>query len=221
MNCKLIKNHFACVQKIEVMILCLSLFLASGCGNIEETPQDFFWEILNDGTSTVINNRVDGIDFEFCLLNEEGLPATRFREGENFSFYLAMTNHRNDKLEITGFVGQVIHEGEGFGRVISREQDTIGYPYINRGLCALTIDLHPFYGENSKYEMILPWTDPREDWFDFLCVFKGSNQPALPKGKYYTEFSHEFMFYIGPKIFPESSFFWVGPITFKINFQIE
>ena len=209
-----------------IILLLFSILFVSCSRDIDnqiEKPDDqkevidslAFWELLSGDTITAIECIVDSIEFKFCLLDENGVSATKFKEGENFSFYFKITNHSSDSLEISGqFAGYFIYGG--FCMVMSQDGDSIGFPFESC-FCDLVIRPYPFY-ENDDYELTIPWSDDREILHkSMLCTLNGFNQQNLPKGKYYTEFSHVFWF----GIVPENLSRQIGPLTFKINFEIE
>ena len=210
------KNPFI-RQNVAAIALCVVLFIATGCGTFEDSTKDSFWEIHPNSRNTVINRRIDGIEFMFCLLNEKGEPATKFKQDENFSFYFAMTNYSRKKNYIIDFEDGL--RENGFSRVISQTQDTIGFSF-SRGLCNGRLEYLPFYGKNNRYDVTVPWSDQREHWSSMQCTFSSLNQPFLPKGKYYTDFSHKFLFIVG-SLEECSQNQNIVSLNLKINFLIE
>ena len=134
-----------------------------------ETSNDFFWEIPLNSKNSVINKKVDGIEVKFCLLNEKGKPATQFKQGENFSFYFAMINHRKDKLNTLDFLECDIRRSNGFGQVISLKQDTICASFV-RNICIPVINHYPFYGKDNKRELNVHWDDQQIRWSEINGV---------------------------------------------------
>jgi hypothetical protein len=173
------------------------------------------WEVPFDSRNPVIEHKVDGIRFKFCLLNEQGQPANTFKEGENFSFHFEMENLR--KTNGLEFFGQLVAHmrNNGFCEVISQTPGTTGFPF-GEGGCLKVLQTYPFHGKDNQLELTVPWSDDREEWDSRLCEFKSLHQPHLPKGAYYTEFTHTFEYRITPNTKVE-----VGPVTFKINFKVE
>lgn len=226
---RLIKNPFAYLQKIQKFanvtlgVVCLCFFMVSSCGKYEETPQELFWEIPLNSTSAVINNMVDNIEFTFCLLNEKGVPTTRFKQGENFSFHFALINHRRDKLFMNDFDLECNIENDHVGKVISLEQDTICSRFYLLAVCQSSIDPQPFYGKDNKREMTIPWNELQQRWWinennEYeMEIFQLS---PLPEGEYYTVFSPKIRFIYFDKT-QGVNYHVVGPITLKINFIIE
>ena len=212
------------IIKHVTIALILAVCFSSCLKNSEqEFIRDFYWEIPRNSKKSVINNMVDGIEFKFCLLNEKGVPAIRFKQGENFSFHFEMINHRRDKL---------YHDDNDcefrsiyFGRVISMGQDTICSKFRRHSICVLTLPPEPFYGKYNKMELTINWKDKQSKWF-----INENNEIEeelfymhdLPIGEYYTDFSKTFSFiyYTKDPCEPQRNYY-VGPITFKINFKIE
>ena len=193
-----------------IILLLVGMLSCSKTPNIDE----FFWEIPLDGTSAVINCMVYNIEFKFCLLNEAGVPATGFKEGEIFSFHFAMINHRKDELYT---IFSHLECELPIHHVISmNHQDTIHLRYRKHSLCPAGINPQPFYGKDNKREATTHW-DEQQIESNNEPGLKFFHQPPLPAGEYYTEVSPVFMFHVGPN-YP---FYYIGPLTFKINFKIE
>jgi hypothetical protein len=95
----------------------------------ENTDGLNFREITTGSENPVINYVVNGIAFNFCLLNEDGNPSTIFNEGENFSFYFSVMNKRNKSLY---FDYDFIYSTEPvFCRVYNADNKDFGKPYKN------------------------------------------------------------------------------------------
>ena len=210
--------------KIAAILLLLagSFYSCEKSGDVEN-QKDFYWEIPINSSKPVIDRRVDGIEYVFCLLNEKGVPATRFNQGENFSFYFAVINHRKRELYMNGFDLGCNIEGGDLGRVISSNQDTISDPFM-RGICTTAINPQPFYGRENKREMNVPWDNflQRRSWYDEQnqLVTESFQLPPLPAGEFYTVFLPIIRFMSFDKT-PGINYYVVGPINFKINFKIE
>ena len=184
MNMKLIK--------IFAAMLCFLLT----CCNEDET----------DWNNPPIKYSKKGIDFMFCLLDESGNPSTKFKEGENFSFYFKMTTNRKDKLYILRHISG-LHCNPDLGDVKTLNNKTIKYP-ITRS-CDFSLTKLPFYGDDIVIEMIFPW-DSHPESEDFGSIVN------IPKGKYYTDFRHVFEFLHENNTHALS----IGPLYFKIYFEI-
>ncbi|MDR1593508.1 MAG: hypothetical protein LBS43_03340 [Prevotellaceae bacterium] len=162
----------------------------------------------------VIIDTVNSIEFIFSLLNKDGEPSTTFNEGENFSFYFKCTNlNVNNELRYTNsFLSDLLYDG--FCRIISQQNDTIGYPCTS-GFGTDNMVYYPFYGENNSYEIIISWNDSRERWIALSKYYENLRRDNLLKGKYYTGFTHVFRFS------PEPEKYTAIPVSFKINFEIK
>jgi hypothetical protein len=195
--------------KITAMLLLLAGGVAS-CGD-ENTDGINFREITIGSKNPVVNYVNNGIEFNFCLLNEAGNPSTIFNEGENFSFYFKCTNlSAGREIKVSGdFLVYLINNG--FCRVISQQNDTIGYP-CTPGPCTLEIRRYPLYGENSNYEITFPWN---AEGCDLPCYPESFPRESLSTGRYYTRLTHEFRFY------SKQNEIYNIPVSFKINFEIK
>ena len=199
----IINFFFTFVKQKTAAMLCVFFFMFAGCEHEETTPQDYFMEIPINSKRTVINSTVEGIGFKFCLLNEKGVPATKFKQGENFSFHFSMINRRKHKINTIDDLWCQLPSS--FSQVISLNQDTIYCPFFI-GICNATFDYQPFFGMNNEREITVHWDNKLR-----------SHLPHLPAGEYYTVFTHEFILYHETT----NHFFTIGPLTFKINFKIE
>jgi len=187
--------------KISFIFLFLSL-IGAGC----EKDEELLWEISPDSETAVIQKEVDGIEFKFCLLNEEGDPATVFNEGENFTFQFSSENKRKDTLT---FDRGVIGLSE-FCEVRNQVGESLGSPFIKPVLQELIgRGAYPFQPK-QVYIFEVPWIDNREAWNKWHGTFKSAKQVAMPNGKYSTKFTYLFNF----------GNLKTDSLTFKINFEI-
>jgi hypothetical protein len=85
------------MNKIILKTTAIMLILAGGFYSCAEENTDIR-EIPIGSANPVINYATNGIDFRFCLLNEEGQPSTIFNENENFSFHFSTINKRDELL---------------------------------------------------------------------------------------------------------------------------
>lgn len=176
--------------------------------SVGEESKPVLWEISLNSNKPVIEELVDGIRFKFCLLNEQGVPANKFKEGENFSFHFEMTNQEvTDSLCFRhGLICELVHDG--FGRIISGHDTT---SFFQNLFCAEDLRYTPFYGEQNHYEETLP--------VDYKPGTTGYVEPELPSGVYSTEFTHTFEFAVGSKRTLSNK--CKESLIFKINFEIE
>ena len=188
------------IFKISFIFLLLSLM---GAGCVKEDEDEF--ELQIDDKSAVIQKEVDGVEFKFCLLNENGEPATVFREGENFTFQFSITNNTGVLLyNDSRFLDKNIFN------VYDIKNIDYGKPYELTFIMKIGQGANPL-AVGSPYTLIVPWKDNRESWNSLYYSFKGLSKDLLPKGKYFTQFSHQFS--LGSIKTDE--------LTFKINFEIK
>jgi hypothetical protein len=210
------------MKKLKILFLSMLLpvltvlISCTGCENElfnggSDDYQDHTWEIQLNDDQKVIEQTVKGLEFQFCLLNEDSVPSTTFGEGENFYFYFTVKNTLDEKiiLDHTEFFSkdfcEVFQQNTG---------DSLGKPFKIG-----TVELVMGYQFASKDEIIIkiPWDDKRENWNALHVSFSSLNKDFLPSGTYYTKFTNQFYF---SKVDNE------GPIktdslTFKINFEIK
>ncbi len=181
-------------------------FMGTGC---EDNDHDL-WEISPESKNVVIQQEMDGIEFNFCLLNEDGEPATVFNEGENFTFNFSFGNKKQNTVVVTTeFISP------NFYRVYSSKDNIdMGKPWT--GLwCELSLAPHEIKLAPSEYkELSSPWmlTENNEPTYP-LCM-SGSNE-FLPKGYYYTRFDLDFHYTMNDKEYV------IDSTTFKITFEIK
>ena len=125
----------------------------------------------------------DGFDVKFQMLDAQGRPVTKFKEGENFTFRLAVINKQKETFELsTEFIGM-----DAF-RVFSAAGDNLGLPWdavVQMGMAvyflhqseSATVSCRAF-GKNSDERPILTR----------LSLVKYKDRNPLPKGSYYTQF---------------------------------
>ena len=125
----------------------------------------------------------DGFDVKFQMLNAQGRPVTKFKEGENITFKLAVTNKQKETFElIADFIGM-----DAF-HVFSASGDDYGLPWdavVQMGMAvyflhqseSATVSCRAF-GKNGDERPIL----------SRLSLVKDKDRNPLPKGSYYTQF---------------------------------
>ena len=165
----------------------------------------------------MIEKEIDGIAFKFCLLNEQGKPATIFNEGENFNFYFSVTNLTNEKLLFYhGFDYTNMKDNE-FCEVFTSDNQEIGEPFIFLGYDKIGIGAYPFNSEKN-YVFEQRWVDMRDStWRWEYGYYKSNNQTPLPIGDYYTGFQYRFQI----ESTDSGTNFSDTTLTFKINFKIK
>lgn len=186
-----------------------------GMGGCEDKSNELVWKISPESRQAVIQNEVKGIVFKFCLLNEDGEPATVFNEGENFSFYFSVTNNRNEKLY---FIPKFAYSNDdNFCRIFSLSNQDFGKPYFFRGVELIGIGAFPFES-NASCVFQQQWIDNRNSAWEWEHAFYESlNREILAKGDYYTEFKYNFEFVSGDS----ESKFYTNTLSFKVYFKIQ
>ena len=190
------------ILKISFIFLFLSL-MGAGCQREEEE----IFELQIGDKNAVIQKEVDGVEFKFGLLNENGEPATVFREGENFTFHFSVKNNTTQDL----FFDRNVLLNSEFCTVYAMENNKrIGTPFegkylylIGRGAFQLV------QGGIDSFEV--PWEDNRDEWSHSSISFNSTHQKPLSKGSYYTGFTHQFNF----------ENVKTKALTFKITFEIK
>lgn len=191
--------------KISFVLLILC-FLGAGC----EKEDELFWEISPDSKTAVIQKEVDGIEFKFCLLNEQGEPATVFNEGENFIFSFSFKNKMQDPIVVTTeFISS------NFYRVYrSIDKTDMGKPWTGIW-CNYDGTLHEInLAPSNVRQLNCPWvlTDDKAPEYP-LCM--SESKEYLAKGKYETFFDLNFHYTISGKKKI------IDNMTFKIIFEIK
>jgi hypothetical protein len=103
----------------------------------------------------------------------------------------------------------------GFCRVMSVNSQDKGTPFKIGNVLDTGIGDYPF---NSKEAILfeVDWADQREGFWDWgRAMYESLHLAALPKGKYYTQFSDQFRFEgSGVTVID------INDINFRINFEI-
>jgi len=218
---------------LSILLPVLTVFLScTGCENglfngDDKNNQDHTWEIQVNDDQKVIEQTVKGIEFKFCLLNEDSVPSTTFQEGENFFFYFSAKNTRDEDLSFDPDFMQF--SMNTFCKVWNAKGDTIGKPFIFGGMEKVGAGAYPFH-KGESYKFNFPWLysydlwnslftyeEELETWRLLYTYFDATDQAPLTKGKYYTKFSHKFRF---SRTSDEPSLD-TDSLTFKINFEIK
>ncbi len=178
-------------------ILLLFTIMGAGCENDNsldnnQEGKDSIDEISLNSKDTVIQKSIDGIDFKFCLLNENGEPATIFNEGENFSFYFSVINNCDDSLYFDmDFI--YCYPDVNFCKVFDAKNQDLGRPY--KLLTYSDIFIRYPFDPKQSYTFEVSWTEDRE--FIQWCEWRASqslHRTPLIKGKYYTGLKYQFRF---------------------------
>ncbi len=184
--------------------IALWLFAATGCDKEDEQ----IWEIYPDRQQTVIEHKMNGIVFKFRLLNEQGKPATVFKEGENFTFSLSLNNITHSDISVsTDFIN------DNFYRVYRKYNTDMGIPWTGIWCEFNQKPKEIEIASSMTKQFNCPWkltNDTRPDYP--FCMSK--SREVLTKGDYYTVIHTDFKYITNKKQFIEN-------IHFKINFKIE
>ncbi len=210
---------------IQIFFLFLAVFtlMLTGCQKESINPVT---ELAIDGDQKVISVGNNGIGIEFCLLNEQGEPATVFSEGENFKFHLVIKN--NIKSYEAMYIPLNFNLGFGYNYipdrfyVINAQGDTIGRPFYFRGADYILMKC-PKINKGENYVLDISWTEDRDYWHICNLYANGSKNNPLPKGTYFTSFEHNFCLRDFSLDFIENTddIICTDTLSFKINFEIK
>ena len=181
-------------KTIQMFYLFFSLFMVAMVSCQKESIEPGT-ELAINGEQKVISVEKNGIGIEFCLLNEQGEPATIFNEGEDFRFHLAITNN----IKSYDSVYMPLCTGCGYGYipdefyVMDSQGDTIGRPFYFSGADYVLIDC-PLIYKGESFILDIPWTENRDNWRICTLYAHGLKNTPLTKGIYYTSFTHKFCF---------------------------
>ena len=210
---------------IQTFYLFLTVFTVTVMSCQKESIEPVM-ELTIDSKQKVLTVEKNGVGIEFCLLNEQGEPATVFYEGENFKFHLAIIN--NVEPDTAMYIDSDFLRNPDLFITFSSNGDTIGKPvdFLAADLISLKANK---IKQGEKWDMEIPWHETRgsEAPFDYHNLiwflhhyFIGLNQPPLSKGTYYTEFTQRFCF--GKYLpHPQSEFVCTDTLKLKINFEIK
>jgi hypothetical protein len=125
----------------------------------------------------------DGFDVKFQMLDAQGRPVTKFKEGENITFKLAVTNKQKETFDLPStFIGMdAFHIFSTSGNDLGLPWDAVvtkGFPVFRLHQSESAIVSYQAFGK--KDEEI-----PFESKLDFA---RNKDRNPLPKGSYYTQF---------------------------------
>lgn len=191
--------------KLSLIALLFS-FISAGC------QKDDIFELDIGDENAVILKEIDGMEFKFCLLNEQGNPATIFNAGENFIFLFSFRNNLSDSIIVTTeFINN------DFFRVSKINNDNevdMGTPWTGVW-CRYSGEPHEFIVQRTKIKSLkCPWvlTDTKVPDYP-LCI--SESKDYLSTGEYLTSFNLNFHYIFNSelKIIKDKKF----KINFKIN----
>lgn len=157
---------------------------------------------------------IDGIVFEYCILNSEMEPVTQLKVGENFSIRFSVRNNTNRKLY---FYPHFANDNENdFCRIFTANGQKVGKPYVFKAVNLVGIAGWPF-APNEEYVFRQLWTNSRDtSWTWKHGLYSGTGQVPLTSGEHTASFKESFEFAVplsDEKIRIED-------IAFKVNFNI-
>lgn len=190
----------------NVIFILLFSILATGC-----TLDDVIYGVMVENDNGVLKKTVHGVEFSFCLLNENGRPATIFKEGEDFWFRFQIKNNTAEALPFNdyGFYNTydffTVHDASA----------SLGKPmiFLKHDTSAEAREIAP----GATETFALPWHAEKEEFQLMYGYFEGIHQPDLQKGKYYTKFTYNFKFGYPGKT-PQME---TGKMTFFISFEVK
>ena len=126
----------------------------------------------------------DGFDVKFQMLDAQGRPVTKFKEGENITFKLAVTNKQKETFElITDFIGM-----DAF-RIFSASGNDLGLPWdavVTTGFPVFR--LHQSESAIVSYQAFGKKDEEIPFGLSKLDFARNKDRNPLPKGSYYTQF---------------------------------
>lgn len=170
------------MKKLNLMVMSLLMagmgmaFTACGDDNNDAKPEAV---VLDADTLQVF----DGFDVKFQMLDALGRPVTKFKEGENITFKLAVTNKQKETFELpSDFIGDDIFRiFSASGTDLSTPWDEAVYfsAYFRLSQSeSATISCKAFGKRDEKTTLPSSIVD----------LIKDKDRNPLPKGSYYTQF---------------------------------
>ena len=172
------------------------------------------WDIPIDSENPVIDVKVDDFNINFYLLNEDGVKTNKFNEGENFYMHFSIKNVSNNEYF---FPTRFARAGnDSFLCVYTDEGEKIGRSFEPGFTNLIGLPGYDFPPEDEIiYEY--PWVFQSDTTWEYNWTsFHSTETKPLEKGKYFTGFSSEFVFY--PK--EDTNFEKKFDLDFKINFEV-
>jgi len=183
---------------LTFLILLITSILFVSC------EKDEFYELEINDKNPVIEKSINGIDFKFCLLNENGVPVTMFNEYENITFQFSITNKTGNDI----YYDESVINSDGFYEIMDK---TISYGAPFKKPVFFNLRMPTPIGNGVVTGINIKWIPEEEEWNLGLANFLKAETNPLQKGIYYTEFSHEFDF---DSVKTEK-------LKFRINFEIK
>lgn len=178
--------------------------MGAGCVKDEE-----FLELQIGDKNAVIQKEVDDIEFKFCLLNENGEPATVFNEGENFTFQFEFRNLTENEIKFSpSFIN------DDFFKVKNNDID-FGKPWQSVFCEYVSLPEYFILKKSETNILQINWVVVGDIPSGIYPFCPTSQRELLRKGNYYTQFELNFNY----KSNDESKS--ISGIKFKINFEIK
>ena len=159
------------------MLMAGMAFTACSSDNNDPKPEEM---VLDADTLQVF----DGFDLKFQMLDDKGRPVTKFKEGENFTFKVVVTNKRKEMFQFpTDFLGN-----DAF-QIFSANGADLGKPWDAVAYWGMAYFL--LHQSESAVVSCKAFGKSGEDLFSqskISYVKYSKDRDPLPKGSYYTEF---------------------------------
>ena len=214
--------------RLVFLLATVLLISAASCEDglfSEEDKKKNSWEVHINDQQKMIRETVQGIEFKYCLLNEDTVPATTFEYGENFLFCFSVKNLREEDY----YLPFMPIPSQHFAEVYQKDGTSLGRPFEPGPSITIGSAVHTLFS-GKKYEVKFPWlydfelwnelykyNEQVNDWEYCWATFTPTNQPPLEKGKYYTKWSNAFTI----EGWDDTPSFKTKKLTFKINFEIK
>lgn len=192
------------MRKRKLVMLILSLLVAgaglvfTACSSDNDEPKPDVPQEPSVKLDADTIQVFEGLTVKFQMLNADSLPVTTFKEGENITFMLVVTNSREEMVAIPNIIDML---GTNTFNIYTAQGEDLGRPWdarIGLGLANLETQPGQYYqitcpafGEVENPLMFdsasyNPWADPWGTW----CIFFKTEyaRKPLPKGSYYTQF---------------------------------
>lgn len=167
-------------------------------------------EISPDNGQTAIRKDVDGIVFNFCLLNEEGKSATIFEKKENIIFSFLIENNLGCDISVpTNFIDSTFYR-------VYRQIDNadMGKPWTGLWCEYSMANKKVEIASSETYSFVCPWILTKDHQPDYpICM--SESKDYLSSGNYYTIICLDFQY------FQESEQKTINNMIFKINFKVQ
>jgi len=207
-------HRMAFIRKIFLNIV--SALVAAFVASCEQTQIDTGFEMSPDSRTQALLNTVNGMTYEFYLLNNMGEKTSVFKEGEDFTMCFYITNNSGQGM----FYDVDYYQPEnGIFTVFGKDGKNWGSANRQYGRLAIEYYMEPGWrwGIEASWIALAYEVGDYDEWMKF---FPNPNvRKPLPKGEYYTEYTYAFKHSTSP--IPTDAKATMGPLTFRINFKIE